>query len=222
MNFLYKLILFLVPPRQWRLPVMLAIAVFIGLGLSILRLSNATSYLSDDPKACINCHVMMPQYATWAAGSHGRVASCNDCHVPHDSVVKKYFFKAKDGSRHAFMYTFHMEPQVIRVKEEGMHVIQENCLRCHSNMFSTVERDKYKGAQNLEQVHAAHRLHDDLETQTQYCWSCHRETPHGRVSSLSSVPFARVAAKRYPLPAWLEKTLEAESKPLQSKGESHP
>lgn len=201
---------------------MLAIAVFIGLSLSILKLSNATSYLSDDPKACINCHVMIPQYATWAAGSHGRVASCNDCHVPHDSVVKKYFFKAKDGSRHAFMYTFHMEPQVIRVKEEGMHVIQENCLRCHSNMFSGLERDKFKGTSHLAQVDAQHRLHDEFDTQTQKCWSCHRETPHGKVSSLSSVPFARLSEKAYPLPTWLDEVLKKESTPLESKGESSP
>jgi cytochrome c nitrite reductase small subunit len=35
------------------------------------------------------------------------------------------------------------------------------------------------------------------------CWECHRETPHGRVNSLSSVPYARVPVPESPVPQWL-------------------
>jgi cytochrome c nitrite reductase small subunit len=38
-----------------------------------------------------------------------------------------------------------------------------------------------------------------------YCWECHRETPHGRVNSLSSGPYARVPVKGSPLPEWMKK-----------------
>jgi cytochrome c nitrite reductase small subunit len=37
------------------------------------------------------------------------------------------------------------------------------------------------------------------------CWECHRETPHGRVNSLSSVPNARVPLPESPVPEWLKK-----------------
>ena len=78
----------LVPPHRWRRVAIVAVAAFIGLGLYMLKLSNAASYLSDDPQACVNCHLMTPQYLTWTHSSHREVAHCNDCHVPHDWTAK--------------------------------------------------------------------------------------------------------------------------------------
>ena len=75
-NFIEKI----VPPVNWRFPVLILIGILTGLLLFVLHIGRATSYLSDDPDACTNCHVMAPQYATWEKGSHGRVATCNDCH----------------------------------------------------------------------------------------------------------------------------------------------
>jgi cytochrome c nitrite reductase small subunit len=37
------------------------------------------------------------------------------------------------------------------------------------------------------------------------CWECHREVPHGRVNSLSSVPYARVPMLESPVPEWLSR-----------------
>ena len=41
------------------------------------------AYMTDDPQACANCHVMNEQYDGWIKSSHRSVAVCNDCHVPH-------------------------------------------------------------------------------------------------------------------------------------------
>lgn len=68
----------------------------IGLAGYIAYASNVTSYLTNDPSACTNCHVMSSYYATWSHSSHATRATCNDCHVPHPSVIAKYYFKAKD------------------------------------------------------------------------------------------------------------------------------
>jgi len=144
----------------------------VGLAGYVTSISNASSYLSDDPKACINCHIMAPQYATWQHSSHARAATCNDCHVPHDSTLRKYAYKAKDGSRHAFMFTFRMEPQVITATQDSKEVIQQNCIRCHSTVVSEV----------------AFGVHRDDRA----CADCHREVPHGRIHSLSSTPNAAV------------------------------
>jgi cytochrome c nitrite reductase small subunit len=54
------------------------------------------SYLTNDPSACVNCHVMREQYDGWIASSHRRAAGCNDCHTPHD-VVGKWSTKALNG-----------------------------------------------------------------------------------------------------------------------------
>jgi nitrate/TMAO reductase-like tetraheme cytochrome c subunit len=65
-------------------PVILALGVFVGSRLMIIRISNAASYLSNDPDACIKCHVMTTQYATCQRSSHARVQLC--ClHVPQDN-----------------------------------------------------------------------------------------------------------------------------------------
>ena len=109
----------LAPPENWRLPVVLISGMIVGLSLYIIRISNAASYLSDKPETCINCHVMNPQYATWNHSSHRAAANCNDCHVPHNNILNKYYFKAKDGLRHASVFTRRNEPQVILIKEKG-------------------------------------------------------------------------------------------------------
>lgn len=178
------------PPRQWMPLVLFAGGVFCGIGLLTFHLSNATSYLSDDPRACINCHVMIPQYASWERGSHGRVASCNDCHVPHDNIARTYYFKAMDGSRHAYMFTFRLEPQVIKMHEAGQNVVQENCIRCHEHELHRT---------SLREITGSMARHGE----GMLCWECHRDTPHGRVNSLASVEHVRVPGLEPAIPDWL-------------------
>ena len=166
-------------------------SIFLGVVLFLLYVSKAHSYLSDNPETCMNCHIMAPQFATWNHSSHREVASCNDCHVPHNNVFNKYYFKAKDGMRHATIFTLRKEPQVIFIHEEGAGVVHNNCIRCHSNLLTDP-----KLLSNVE-AHQAHR-------EDRKCWDCHREVPHGRVNSLSSVPNARVPLPESPVPTWIK------------------
>jgi len=46
----------------------------------VFTLAKGLSYLSSDPKACINCHVMNTSYATWQHSSHSQV-KCIECHL---------------------------------------------------------------------------------------------------------------------------------------------
>lgn len=181
----------LLPPKKWQLPVIFILSIFTGLVLFLLYVSKAHSYLSDNPATCTNCHIMAPQYATWTHSSHREVAHCNDCHVPHNNVFNKYYFKAKDGLRHATIFTLRREPQVIYIHEEGAEVVQNNCIRCHQNLL---EDPKLIG--NVK-AHKAHR-------EDRRCVECHREVPHGRVNSISSVPNARVPLPESPVPNWIK------------------
>ncbi|PKQ68229.1 cytochrome c nitrite reductase small subunit [Labilibaculum manganireducens] len=190
-----KLFKFLTPPPQWKLPVLVSLGIFVGLGFYVLYLSKAASYLSDNPETCVNCHVMAPQFATYQHSSHREVATCNDCHVPHNNVFNKYFFKAKDGLRHASMFALRMEPEVIFILEEGKKVVHNNCIRCHSQTLTDP-----KLASQVP-MHA-------YNTQDRVCWECHREVPHGRVNSLSSVPNARVPLPESPVPDWLQEYMK--------------
>jgi cytochrome c nitrite reductase small subunit len=189
----------LAPPPEWRLPVLIAAGLFAGLGALVFHVSRASSYLSDNPTTCINCHVMAPQYATWFQSRHREVATCNDCHVPHDNPARHYAFKAADGSRHAFMFTFRLEPQVIRIHSAGQRVVQENCVRCHGVSVHRTRLDEVRG----DDAAAEHGMR---------CWACHRETPHGRVRGLAAVPYEHIPLPGPATPDWL-RTLMARDEP---------
>jgi cytochrome c nitrite reductase small subunit len=191
----------LIPPKKWRIVATVLVAAFLGLGLYILKLSNAVSYLSDDPKACVNCHLMTPQYITWNHSSHREVAHCNDCHVPHNSVFSKYFFKAKDGLYHASIFTLRAEPQVIKALGPSIEVIQSNCIRCHTDQVTDA---KMAGMVDSHHANRTERT----------CWECHREVPHGRVKSLSAVGHQiehieiHAPNQNSIIPSWLKEALE--------------
>ena len=155
--------------RRWQLPGFALLGVLAGMGVLVIHVSRAPSYLSDDPETCINCHVMTTQYATWQHSSHVEAASCNDCHVPHDSLLSKYAFKAEDGLRHATIFTMRWEPQVIHLSDRAIPVVEENCRRCHLEV--------------IEQTSIGDHASGDLR-----CWDCHREVPHGAARSLSAAP----------------------------------
>ena len=131
-----KLIKSLKPPANWRFLVIVTLGILVGLFVYIVHISKASSYLSDKPETCVNCHVMAPQYATWNHSSHREWASCNDCHVPHDNIFNTYYFKAMDGMRHATIFTMRNEPQVIQIREAGIGVVQDNCVRCHTHLIT--------------------------------------------------------------------------------------
>ncbi len=156
-------------PRRLRLPMFLLLGLTLGMGLLLAHVSRATSYLSDSSETCINCHVMTDVYVSWQHSSHGRGTTCNDCHVPHTSVPREYAFKARDGLRHAAIFTLRIEPQSICLSGGAKSVVTENCVRCHE--------------QRVGEVAACRYMPGDLR-----CWDCHRDVPHGRVHSLSASP----------------------------------
>jgi cytochrome c nitrite reductase small subunit len=193
----------IIPPHQWKLPVIILSGIFLGFLFYSVYVSNFVSYLSDSPETCVNCHIMAPQYATWSHSAHREVANCNDCHVPHNNFINKYYFKAKDGLRHATIFTLRREPQVILIREAGINVVQKNCIRCHEH---TIQNNLV-----LSKVGK-----DCCFDETRLCWECHRETPHGRINSISSVPYARVPLLPSPVPDWLKKVV------LKEKNKQNP
>ncbi len=100
--------------------------------------ARATSYLSDDPKACVNCHIMNDQYDAWSRASHHARATCNDCHVPHQSIFAKYAVKAEHGYRHSKKFTFQNWHEPIAMTASSYDVVVDNCIRCHEEMTRAI------------------------------------------------------------------------------------
>ena len=46
----------------------------VGLGGFTFTYAQGFSYLSNDPAACMNCHIMREQFDGWSNGSHKAVA----------------------------------------------------------------------------------------------------------------------------------------------------
>jgi len=186
----------LTPPDRWKIPVIILLGIFFGLGAFTFHISKAPSYLSDKPETCINCHIMVPEYSTWAHSAHREYTNCNDCHVPHNNILNHYYFKAMDGLRHASIFTLRAEPQVIQIKNAGANAVQNNCIRCHENVINDTRMMRPEFSQN------------DLRKKGRKCWECHREVPHGRVKGLSTTPYAIVPLLDSPVPEWLKKIID--------------
>ena len=181
----------LLPSRTWKVVALIVAGFIVGAGALFAYMLRAHTYLGDDPSACMNCHIMAPYYATWMHSSHGRDATCNDCHVPHDNFVSKYFFKAKDGMSHVAKFVTRAERQTVTANPASAQVIMNNCIRCHEQL-------------NNEIVNTG-RI-DYMQSQVgegKACWDCHRNVPHGGTNSLASTPDALVPYPESPVPEWL-------------------
>lgn len=121
---------------RWWLPLALAISIGVTLGLGgfTLMYGEGLAYLSDEPKACANCHVMDEAFNSWVKSSHHHVATCNDCHLP-PSTLGKILTKADNGFFHSLAFTTGDYPTPIRIKPRNRRVTGAACLKCHQDLF---------------------------------------------------------------------------------------
>ncbi|WP_026460910.1 cytochrome c nitrite reductase small subunit [Schaalia suimastitidis] len=122
------------------LAVLLAFVVGVASGLVIYTFvfAKGYSYLSSDPNVCINCHIMEEQYDGWKAGPHRHSAVCSDCHLPHDSLVSKYYVKAENGFWHGLKFTTGDYPENIVARQISVDITNEACLYCHADVTDDI------------------------------------------------------------------------------------
>lgn len=181
------------PQGGWKFPAIIISGAFVGIFIYTFITSRAYTYLSDDPATCVNCHVMAPYYATWLHSSHGKDATCNDCHIPQDNYFNKYFVKGLNGYRHAAVFTKRTEEQAMTAIPMNSQALMNNCIRCHTQLNSEfVETGR-------------HTWKEMQEIGGSVCWDCHRDVPHTRSRSLASTPDARVPMPESNVPEWLHK-----------------
>jgi cytochrome c nitrite reductase small subunit len=113
------------------------LGAIIGLGTFTFSYGEGGSYLSNDPKACVNCHIMREPYDAWQKASHHAFATCNDCHVPHDPLGK-YLAKGEHGFWHSKGFTLQDFHEPIRIKARSARHVQENCIRCHEGVIREI------------------------------------------------------------------------------------
>lgn len=112
-------------------------AICIGVATYTFSYAKGLSYLSTDPKACVNCHVMRPQYDGWQKSSHHTVATCADCHMTH-TFFSKYITKAENGFLHSKAFTFQDYPDQIQIREKSLLILNKSCLHCHKQLIASI------------------------------------------------------------------------------------
>lgn len=161
----------------------LAISVFViallFLGYMVSH-SEMPSYLSKDPKACINCHVMNTQYTTWQHSAHGVAGvTCVECHLPTDDFFEKYYAKTVDGWNHSVAFTMDTYDHAMKISDYGAERVQENCLSCHNSLASVISAN----------ADIYHNFDEPYVENGRKCWDCHRSVPHGKERSVTSPSF---------------------------------
>ena len=128
------------------LAILLAVAIGVagGLGAYTFVYARGASYLTNDPKACVNCHVMREQFDGWVASSHRAVAVCNDCHAPHD-LLGKYTTKAVNGFWHAVAFTTGRFHEPIEIGGRNRGVTEGACRHCHAEVVLAIDAHPRRG-----------------------------------------------------------------------------
>jgi cytochrome c nitrite reductase small subunit len=134
--------------------------VVLGLGGYTFWYAEGASYLSSDPRACVNCHVMREHFDSWQRSSHHAVANCIDCHLPH-ATLPKYLAKAENGFFHSLRFTLQDYPEPIRIGPKNARILQQNCIHCHYDLVADVIG------------------HGSAGDATNNCVRCHASVGHG-------------------------------------------
>lgn len=135
------------------------LAVPFGSALYTFQYAEGASYLSEDPTACANCHIMRETFDDWNRGEHAHAATCNDCHVPRD-FVGKWLTKAENGWNHSLAMTLGDVPPNISARAASRQVALQNCVECHAPILGDTHEGGSSGREALD------------------CLQCHRSIGH--------------------------------------------
>ncbi len=116
-----------------------AIGIVGGVGGYTFIYAEGGSYLTDDPTACANCHVMQGHYDAWIKSSHKAVATCNDCHAPHGSIASKLWTKGINGFNHSLAFTTNRFHEPIRITGANRAVTEATCRDCHADVVHAID-----------------------------------------------------------------------------------
>jgi cytochrome c nitrite reductase small subunit len=130
------------PPSKTTMLLAIVIALTVGTAAGIggytFVYAKGASYLSNDPRACANCHIMQDHLDGWIKSSHRSAATCNDCHTPA-GLIPKYYTKADHGFFHSLAFTTGKFHEPIQMKERSRRVTENACRKCHQDIVHDME-----------------------------------------------------------------------------------
>ncbi len=146
--------------NRWLPLTSVLVGVLVGLGSYTFIYAKGYSYLTNDPSACANCHVMQDHFDAWTRASHRSVAVCNDCHTP-PGLLPKYVTKARNGFWHSFYFTTGRYPDPLRITPRNERVTELACRKCHAELTASIDPG-----------------HSDTGISGLKCSTCHNDVGH--------------------------------------------
>ena len=140
-------------PPTWLLLVLTGgLAIPVGVGAFTFVYAKGFSYLSTDPRACVNCHVMNEQFDAWQKSGHRHTATCVQCHLPHAGLAK-WVAKADHGFRHSLAFTLQNFKEPIEITPHDRELVRMNCVRCHRSFVHAVVGDAGRPRDLIDCMH---------------------------------------------------------------------
>jgi cytochrome c nitrite reductase small subunit len=122
--------------RRWMLGLLLSAVLGTtgGIGGYTFVYARGASYLSNDPAACANCHVMQDHLDAWVKST-------------------------RNGLLHSIAFTSGNFPDPLRIKPLNLRIAEDNCRRCHSELVLEIEH--HAGTSASERLECT-RCHDEV------------------------------------------------------------
>jgi cytochrome c nitrite reductase small subunit len=154
-----------VPPTEDRRPLLTSrpglllviaclLGIPVGIGAFTFGYAKGFSYLSPNPRACQNCHIMNQQWDAWLKSGHRHAATCVECHLPHQGI-SKWVAKASHGFRHSLAFTLQNFKEPIEITRTDRNLVRDNCLRCHEAFVHAVSETPRRQELDCLHCHAA-------------------------------------------------------------------
>lgn len=112
--------------------------IAVGVGLFTFGYAKGWSYMTNDPQACANCHVMQGHLDAWMKSSHRNAATCNDCHTP-PGTLPKYLTKAENGFHHSLAFTTGSFPDALLITGRDLRKTELACRKCHAEVTHAID-----------------------------------------------------------------------------------
>lgn len=134
------------------------ILILVLLSIPLIIIAIKLIKFTEEPEFCGKCHSMAEQYKNWSHTAHKKI-KCVDCHLPNDNIINHYVWKGIDGIKDVISETFSLkEDYEIHLSEHGKKVLQQNCIRCHSEIVSHIDTKRN-------------------------CFECHRNISHKMITN---------------------------------------
>jgi cytochrome c nitrite reductase small subunit len=115
-----------------------ALGLAAGVGGYTFIYARGVAYLTNDPAACANCHIMREHFEGWIKSTHRIAAVCNDCHTP-PGILAKYTTKASNGFWHSFAFTSGRFPEPLRINPHNRDIAERACRECHRDIVEAID-----------------------------------------------------------------------------------